>query len=338
MLSPFIKKIRDKESLSVDEARAAFDGIFTGTIPEMEIGEFLLRLHKKGETPDEIRGAVTSMRGKAVMIEAPPHAIDIVGTGGDARGTFNISTAAAFVVAACGVPVAKHGNRSSTSRSGSSDVLVALGINLEPSLAILERCLNEANVCFMFAPRHHPAMRGVVNIRKKLGVRTIFNLLGPMTNPAGVKRHLIGVYSKDWLRPMAEVLRSLGSHAAWIAHGRDGMDEITTITESDVVALKDGAITDFIVSPADVGIKSPALEELQGGDADRNAVAIHRLLAGEASAYRDAVTLNAAAALVVSGKAADLRAGLALARESLDSGAARNTLKKVIDVTNRAFA
>jgi anthranilate phosphoribosyltransferase len=337
MLSPFIQKIRGKQSLSVDESRAAFDAIFTGAVSEEQLCEFLLRLLKKGETPDEILGAVTSMRAKAVTIEAPPHAIDIVGTGGDSRGTFNISTAASFVVAACGVPVAKHGNRAATSKSGSSDVLVALGVNMESSFAMLERCLDEANLCFMFAPRHHPAMSHVANVRKKIGVRTIFNLLGPMTNPANVKRHLIGVYAKEWLRPMTDVLHALGSQAAWHAHGRDGMDEISTIMPSDIVALKDNAITEFSVSPNDVGVKTPTLQELQGGDADCNAVAIHRLLQGEASAYRDAVTLNAAAALVVSGKVVDLRQGLALACDSLDSGAARGTLEKVVDLTNRAF-
>ena len=338
MLAPFTKKLRERQSLTVDEAHAAFDAIFAGGIPDEQIGEFLLRLHKKGETADEIMGAVQSMREKMVTVEAPAHAIDIVGTGGDSRGTYNISTAAAFVVAGCGVPVAKHGNRSSTSKSGSSDVLSALGINLEPSLKALEVCLAEANLCFMFAPRHHPAMRGVVALRKRLGVSTIFNLLGPMTNPANVKRHLIGVYSKEWLRPMTDALYALGSKAAWVTHGRDGMDELTTLTLSDVVVLKDGAVTEFAVDPGELSIRAPKLEELQGGDADRNAVAIHKLLLGEKSAYRDAVALNAAAALVVSGKVGDLRAGLMLAEESMDSGAARGILEKIVELTNRAFA
>ncbi|MGB9154505.1 MAG: anthranilate phosphoribosyltransferase [Alphaproteobacteria bacterium] len=338
MLDGFLLKLRGGQSLSVEESRAAFDVIFTGKVSDAVLGEFLLRLHKKGETVDEIRGAVVSMREKALTIEAPAHAIDIVGTGGDARGTYNISTAVAFVVAACGVPVAKHGNRAATSKSGSSDVLVALGVNLEPSLPLLERCLDEAGLCFMFAPRHHPAIRSVAAVRKKLGVRTIFNLLGPMTNPANVKRHLIGVYAKEWLRPITEVLQTLGSQAAWVARGHDGMDEISTIAASDVVTLKDGAIAELTVLPENVGIVPPILAQLQGGDADYNAVAIHRLLLGEKSAYRDAVLLNASAALVISGKVADLQEGLVLAGDSLDSGAARGTLEKVIEVTNRAFA
>ncbi len=335
-LAPILYKLREKENLSVAETQAVFDQIFAGEVPEASIGAFLLALHRKGETADEILGAVTSMRSKAVTISAPPHAIDIVGTGGDARGTLNISTAAALVVAACGVPVAKHGNRAATSKSGSSDVLAAMGINLEPPFEILEQCLSEANLCFLFAPRHHPAMRHVAAIRKKLGVRTIFNLLGPLTNPANVKRHVIGVYSADWLVPMAEVLHALDSESAWLTHGQDGMDEITTVTTSDVVTLQGDTIAKFTLSPEDADITPPAPEELQGGDAAANAAAMTRLLAGEKSAYRDIVTLNAAAALVLSGKAADIREGVRLAAESLDTGAARDILQKLIDVTNKA--
>ena len=335
MLSPFTRKLQKKQALSVEEAHAAFDLIFTGDIPEEQIATFLLALHDKGETTDEILGAVSSMRARAITITAPDNVIDIVGTGGDARGTLNISTAAALVVAGCGVPVAKHGNRAATSKSGSSDVLAALGINLEPPLSMLEQCLSEANLCFLFAPRHHPAMRHVVAVRKKLGVRTIFNLLGPLTNPANVKRHLIGVYSQEWLRPMAEVLHSLGSQTAWLTHGQDGMDEITTITATDVVALQNNTINSFTLTPHDTTIPSPPPQDLQGGDAVQNAATMKRLLSGEKSAYRDIVRLNAAAALVVGGKAADLKHGLALAAESLDSGAARDTLRKLIEVTTR---
>ena len=337
-LAPTLHKLREKENLSVAETRAVFDQIFAGEVPEASIGAFLLALHRKGETVDEILGAVTSMRSKAVTISAPPHALDIVGTGGDARGTLNISTAAALVVAACGVPVAKHGNRAATSKSGSSDVLAALGINLEPPFEILEQCLSEANLCFLFAPRHHPAMRHVAAIRKKLGVRTIFNLLGPLTNPANVKRHVIGVYSADWLVPMAEVLHALDSESAWLTHGQDGMDEITTVTPSDIVTLQGDTIAKFTLSPQEAGITPPAPEEIQGGDARANAAAMTRLLAGEKSAYRDIVILNAAAALVLSGKASDIRQGVTRAAESLDTGAARDILRKLIDVTNRASA
>ena len=338
MFTGFLAKLRNKQSLSVEESRAAFDALFTGNISDDQIGTFLLALHEKGETTDEILGAVVSMRAHAVTITAPDNAIDIVGTGGDAHGTLNISTAAALVVAGCGVPVAKHGNRAATSKSGSSDVLAALGINLEPPFPLLEQGLHEANLCFMFAPRHHPAMRHVAAARKKLGIRTIFNLLGPLTNPANVKHHLIGVYAKDWLRPMAEVLNSLGSETAWLTHGHDGMDEITTVTASDVVTLQNGKIGAFTLFPAETDIQPPIPQELQGSDAAYNAEAMKRLLSGEKSAYRDIVALNAAAALIVGGKATDLKHGLTLAAESLDSGAARDTLRKLIDVTNRVSA
>jgi len=335
-LAAFLKKLNNKESLSAGETQLAFDVIFEGKAEESELGAFLLALHEKGETADDIRGAVTSMRAKAITIVAPANAIDIVGTGGDARGTLNISTAASLVTAACGLPVAKHGNRAATSKSGSSDVLSALGINLEPTLSALETCLHEAHLCFLFAPRHHPAMRHVAAIRKKLGIRTIFNLLGPLTNPANVKKHLIGVYAKELMQPMADVLRSLGSDAAWLTHGRDGMDELTTMATTDVLQLSfpEGAVS-TIVRPEDFGLRKPELHELQGGDAAYNATALRNLLAGHKNAYRDIVALNAAAALVVGGKAIDIREGLLRATESLDSGAAHDTLQKLIDITNR---
>ncbi|MDR3424911.1 MAG: anthranilate phosphoribosyltransferase [Alphaproteobacteria bacterium] len=334
-LAPALHKLRDKQNLTVAETREIFDAIFSGTVPEEHIAAFLLALRGKGETAEEILGAATSMRAKAITIEAPPNAIDIVGTGGDSKGTLNISTATALVVASCGVPVAKHGNRAATSQSGSSDVLAALGVNLEPSLAVLERCLREANLCFLFAPRHHPAMRHVAAIRKKLGVRTIFNLLGPLTNPANVKRHLIGVFSQDWLLPMAKVLQDLGSESAWLTHGQDGMDEITTTAPSDIVAMQGDEIRQFTLFPQDTGITPPTPEQLLGGDASVNAEAIKKLLAGEKTPYRDIVTLNAAAALVVAEKTADIRQGVTLAAENLDSGATCATLHKVIEVTNR---
>jgi anthranilate phosphoribosyltransferase len=334
-LSPYIHQLRAKQNLTADQTREAFDIIFAGHSPETDIGDFLLELHAKGETTDEILGAVQSMRAKAIPITAPENAIDIVGTGGDARGTLNISTAAALVVAACGVPVAKHGNRAATSKSGSSDVLAALGINLEPDFAVLEQCLSEANLCFLFAPRHHPAMRHVAAIRKKLGVRTLFNLLGPLTNPANVKKHMIGVYAEDYLLPMAQVLRGLGSKAAWLTYGKDGLDEITTSTDSAVVSLTDQNIDAFTLSPVDYGIRPATLSELQGGDAAVNAAAIQRLLKGEKGPYRDIVCLNAAAALIVASKAPDMKTGLSLAAEALDSGAAHNGLHLLIKLTNR---
>jgi anthranilate phosphoribosyltransferase len=333
-----LPKLRDRQNLSVPEAREVFDLIFSGTVPEEHIAAFLLALHRKGETVEEILGAVQSMRSKAITVSAPDDAIDIVGTGGDAKGTFNISTATALVVAACGVPVAKHGNRAATSKSGSSDVLAALGINLEPPMEALEKCLREANLCFLFAPRHHPAMRHVAAIRKKIGVRTIFNLLGPLTNPANVKRHLIGVFGAEWLKPMAEVLHSLDSTSAWLTHGQDGMDEITTVTRTDVVSLVGNQLKQFTITPEEAGLTLSSPTELQGGDAASNAESIKKLLAAEKSAYRDIVELNAAAALVVAGKAADLRQGTTIAAEALENGAAQDVLRKLIAITNQVPA
>ena len=334
-LASFLHKLRDKKDLSSYDTREIFDAIFTGAVSEDAIAAFLLALRRKGETADEILGAVQSMRAKAITISAPENAIDIVGTGGDAKGTFNISTAAALTVAACGVPVAKHGNKAATSKSGSSDVLAALGINLEPSMDTLQECLHEANLCFLFAPNHHPAMRFVAPVRKKLGVRTIFNLLGPLTNPANVKRHVIGVFASEWLVPMADVLHALGSTQAWITYGQDGMDELTTTGKSDVVALEDDLIKTFSVAPEDVGLPRALPEELQGGDPAANAAAIRDLLAGRKSSYRDIVLLNAAAGLVVGGKAAHLREGVSMAGECLDHGAAQGVLEKLVALTNK---
>ncbi|MDR3449443.1 MAG: anthranilate phosphoribosyltransferase [Alphaproteobacteria bacterium] len=333
-LTAAVTKTEAKQDLTAEETRAAFDVLFSGEAPENQIAAFLLALHNKGETADEILGAVQSMRGKMEPIAAPANAIDIVGTGGDGRNTLNISTAAALVVAACGIPVAKHGNRAASSRSGSSDVLAALGLNLEPSFAVLERCLAEANLCFLFAPRHHPSMRHVADIRRKLGMRTTFNLLGPLTNPASVKRHLIGVYDAQWLRPMAETLRQLGSEAAWLTHGQDGMDELTTYAPSNVITLAGGKIGTKTVFAMEAGIATPAAGALEGGDAAFNAVSLKRLLAGEKGPYRDIVALNAAAALIVSEKADNLHDGVAMAGEVLDNGAAAATLAKLVKLTN----
>ena len=249
-----LQKLSRREDLTRDEFRAAFDEIFAGNVPAESVAAFLLALHEKGETVDELLGAVGSMRAHAVTITAPPGTIDIVGTGGDAHGTLNISTAVALTVAACGVPVAKHGNRASSSKSGSSDVLAALGINLDADFKALEECLAAARCCFLHAPRHHPAMHHVAEVRRTLGVRTIFNLLGPLTNPANVKHHLIGVYDLEWLGPMAEALKTLGSEAAWLAHGHDGMDEITTTSPTDIVELRQGMISHFTLEPEHVGL------------------------------------------------------------------------------------
>jgi anthranilate phosphoribosyltransferase len=334
ILDSAIEKIKDRQSLTVEETRETFDAIFEGGLPAEQIGELLLRMHKRHETVEEIYGATLSMRGKMKAIRAPDNAIDIVGTGGDGLRTFNISTATALVVAGCDVPVAKHGNRAATSKSGSSDVLAALGVNLEPPLERLEECLHEAGICFLFAPRHHPAMRHVADIRHKLGVRTIFNLLGPLTNPANVSRHLIGVYTDEWLKPMAKVLHMLASRAAWLTHGHDGMDELTITGDSDVVALARGAIGEFTLSPEKAGLDRTSIDGLLGGNAAENAAAMTRLLDGEKGPYRDIVLLNAGAALVVAGLVNEIKPGVLKAAEALDSGAARDRLQKLVEVTN----
>jgi anthranilate phosphoribosyltransferase len=336
--SSALKQLEDDGDLNADEARAVFDEIFTGEIPADDIASFLLALCRKGETVDELLGAVASMRSKMITVKAPPGTIDIVGTGGDAHGTFNISTAVALVVAACGVPVAKHGNRASTSRSGSSDILAALGVNLEPNLAVLEQCLETVNVCFLFAPRHHPSMRHVAEVRKRLGMRTIFNLIGPLTNPANVSRHLIGVYELEWLGPMAEVLKKLGSEAAWLVHGQDGMDEISTTAPTDIVELRNNFVRHFAVVPEQLGLPRARMDHLKGGDAKRNADELKRLLQGHKGPYRDIVLINAAAALAVAGKHEDLRQGMAKAADAIDGGGAQRTLDELVRLTNRLAA
>ncbi len=330
-----MRKVDRGEDLSVDQTRLAFDEIFTGGIADEYIAQFLLNLTKKGETVDELTGAVLSMRAKAITIEAPDNAMDIVGTGGDQTHTLNISTAAAFVVAACGVPVAKHGNRAASSRSGSSDVLRELGVNLEPELAVLEQCLREENLCFLFAPRHHPAMRRVAAIRRKLGVRTIFNLLGPLTNPANVRRHLIGVYELEWLVPMAETLDRLGTETAWLVHGQDDMDEITTTAATDLVSLRDGLINRGTLTPEEFSISRAHLSALHGENAISNATAMRHLFDGTMGAYRDIVLMNAGAALTVAGKVNTMKKGIALAAEALDNGDAQAVLDKIVRLTNR---
>jgi anthranilate phosphoribosyltransferase len=333
-----LSKLTARQNLTAEETQDVFDQIFAGEVPREQMAALLLGLRNKGETVNELLGAVRSMRANMLPMNAPLDAIDVVGTGGDGHGTLNVSTAAAIVVAGCGVPVAKHGNRAASSLSGSSDTLGKLGINLEPGLAVLERCINEIGIVFLYAPRHHPAMRHVAEVRKELGVRTIFNLLGPMTNPANVKRHMIGVYGSAWLHPMAEVLNQLGSKHAWLVHGeglgRDGLDEVSTIGPTTVVELKDGNIEQFTISPEDVNIPRARLDDLKGGDASVNAEAIRRLLAGKHSPYRDIVLMNAAGALVVAGKASSFIQGLHLAAEAIDSGAAKDKLDKLVKITN----
>ncbi len=320
--------------LTIDQARRAFDIMMSGDATPAQIGGFLMALRVRGETVDEITGGAMIMRAKALAIEAPEGAIDVVGTGGDAHGTYNISTATAFVVAGAGVPVAKHGNRAFSSKSGAADVLGALGVDLDADMALVQRALSDAGICFLMAPRHHGAMRNVGGPRVELGTRTIFNLLGPLSNPAGVKRLVVGVFDRAWVAPLAEVLGKLGAERAWVVHGADGMDELTTTGPTLVAELDRGAVRRFEVAPEDAGLPRARLADLKGADPATNAAAIRALLGGEAGPYRDIVILNAAAALVVAGRAADLAEGAAKAAAAIDSGAALAKLESLVRVTN----
>lgn len=309
------------------EAEDAFAALFEGKATPAQIGGLLMAMRSRGETVAEIAAAASAMRARCHAVTAPAGAIDIVGTGGDGKGTLNISTASAFVVAGAGVPVAKHGNRNLSSKSGAADVLGALGIEVMRDHAQSEAALNEAGIGFLMAPMHHPAMRHVMGPRTELGTRTIFNLLGPLTNPAGVKRQLTGAFSRDWIRPMAEVLRDLGSEAAWLVHGGDGTDELSIAGVSWVASLKDGEISEFELHPEEADLPIHPFEALLGGDPTENARAMTALLDGAPGAYRDAVLLNSAAALTVAGKAANLKEGVEIARASIDSGAAKSKVE-----------
>ncbi len=333
-LKPVLAKVADGTTLSADEAEAAFDIIMSGQATDAQIGAFLMALRVRGETVDEITGAVRTMRAKALAVDAPAGAIDVVGTGGDSSGTYNISTAAAIVVAACGVPVAKHGNKALSSKSGAADVLAALGVNLDADMALVEKSIAEAGIGFLMAPRHHGAMKHVGGPRVEMGTRTLFNLLGPLSNPAGVKRQFTGVFALAWVEPLARVLRNLGCEAAWVVHGADGLDEMTTTGPSFVAQLKDGEITTFEVTPGDAGLPEAKPEDLKGGDAAENAGALKAVLAGDKGPYRDVAVFNAAGALIVAGKAADLKQGSALAAAAIDGGKAKETLEKMIAITN----
>ena len=331
---PYIAMAATGAPLSSNDAAAAFDVMMSGAATPGQIGAFLMALRVRGETVDEITGGARIMREKATRISAPPNAIDTCGTGGDASGTYNISTAAALVVASCGVPVAKHGNKAASSKSGSAEVLSALGVNIDSDIPTVERCLAVANICFLFAQKHHGAMKHVGPVRAELGTRTIFNLLGPLSNPAGTKRQIIGVFDEQWIEPMAQVLRNLGSERVWVVHGSDGLDEITTTGPTAVAELKDGEITTFTVTPSDAGLPIADPATLRGGDPAENAEAIQVLLSGQKSAYRDIVALNSAAALVVAEKADNLLAGAEQAAAAIDSGATKNTLDALVRVSN----
>jgi anthranilate phosphoribosyltransferase len=331
-LRPLIAAAAERP-LTAEEAERAFGILFEGDATPAQVGGFLMTLRVRGETVEEIAAAAAAMRARCHRVVAPPGAIDIVGTGGDGKGTLNISTAAAFVVAGAGVPVAKHGNRNLSSRSGAADALGQLGIDVMVGPAVVERALAEAGIGFMMAPMHHPAMKHVMPARNELGLRTIFNVLGPLTNPASVTRQLTGAYAPHLLRPMAETLRRLGSEAAWLVHGADGTDELSIAGPSRVAELKEGAVTEREVHPEEAGLPVHPFEAILGGAPADNARAFRALLDGAAGAYRDAVLLNAAAALVVAGRATSLAEGVAAGRESIDGGAAKRAVERLAAVS-----
>ncbi|WP_210490773.1 anthranilate phosphoribosyltransferase [Microvirga antarctica] len=330
----YLAKVATGASLTREEARSAFDDILSGQVTPAQSGAFLMALRVRGEGLEEIVGAVSAMRGRMTKVEAPANAMDIVGTGGDHSGSYNISTLAAIIVAATGVPVAKHGNRAASSKSGTADVLSALGVKLGLEAAGLQRCLREAGLCFMFAQTHHAAMRHVAPVRVELGTRTIFNLLGPLSNPASVSRQLLGVFSEVWLEPLTQVLKELGSKRVWAVYGSDGLDEMTTTGPTHVAALEDGRIRRFTVTPEEVGLPIARLEDLKGADPAHNAAQLRAVLDGVRIPYRDIALLNAAASLVIAEQATDLRDGLDRAARALDSGAARATLDRLVEASN----
>jgi anthranilate phosphoribosyltransferase len=334
-LKPFLAQVAAGRTLSEAEAEAAFEVIMSGDATPAQMGGFLMALRVRGESVEEIAGAARIMRAKALSIDAPPGTVDTCGTGGDGSGSFNISTAAALVVAGSGVPVAKHGNRALSSHSGSADVLQALGVNIDAEPALVRRCLWELGIGFLMAPRHHSATRHVAPARVELGTRTIFNLLGPLSNPARAKRQLVGVFAPEWVRPMAEVLGRLGAERAWVVHGA-GLDELTTAGRTQVAALEDGAVETFEIDAAAFGLPPARIADLKGGDPAHNARLMCALLEGARGPLRDVVLLNSAAALVVAGRAADLGEGLALAAHAIDSGAARKVLQDLVALTNGA--
>ncbi|MBV1706818.1 MAG: anthranilate phosphoribosyltransferase [Hyphomicrobiales bacterium] len=331
---PLLAQVATGASLTRGEAEAAFDMLLSGEVTPAQMGGFLLALRVRGETVAEIVGAVSVMRAKMLRVVTDPDAIDIVGTGGDGHGSYNVSTLAAIIVAACGVKVAKHGNRAASSKSGSSDVLGSLGVRIGLDPADVARCIAATGIGFMMAQTHHAAMRHVGPARAELGTRTIFNLLGPLSNPAGVRRQVLGVFSASWLEPLGQVLRTLGSERVWLVHGEDGLDELTTTGTTHVVALENGAIRSFDITPEDAGLPRASLSDLKGGDPDHNAAALRAVLDGVRSPYRDIALLNAAAALVVADKAPDLKAGVTIAAKALDNGAARSTLAQLVQASN----
>ena len=337
-LKPYLTRALDA-ALTQKQAEEAFEVIMSGRATASQIGGFLMILRLRGESIEEITGAATIMRAKALKVSAPPGAIDIVGTGGDGRGTLNISTASALVVAGCGVPVAKHGNRAQSSKSGAADALGMLGVNINAPVPVIERCIREAGIGYMNAPNHHSATRHVLPARVELGVRTIFNILGPLTNPASVKRQLTGVFTQHLVRPLAETLRALGLEKAWVVHGMDRTDEISIAGPTYVAALENGEVREFEVKPEDAGLPEHPLGRILGGAPEENTAKIRRLLAAETApdvvAFRDAVLLNPAASLIIAGRVATWTDGVAMARRSIDEGAANATLARLVEISNQ---
>ncbi len=334
-LKPLIGAAADRP-LTREEAEQAFEILFEGEATPSQIGGLLMALRTRGETVEEYAAAAAVMRAKCHKVRAPEGAMDIVGTGGDGRGTLNISTATAFVVAGAGVPVAKHGNRNLSSKSGAADALTQMGINVMIHAEAVEKALETCGICFMMAPMHHPAIAHVMPTRTELGTRTIFNILGPLTNPAGVKRQLTGAFSRDLIRPMAETLLALGSEAAWLVHGADGTDELSIAGSSWVAAIENGAVREFEFAPEDAGLPVHPFEAILGGTPEENGRAFRALLDGAAGAYRDAVLLNAAAAQVVAGRVKTLPEGVALAEESIDTGRAKAKVEALARATQGA--
>jgi anthranilate phosphoribosyltransferase len=337
-MRPLLGIVAKGEPLTEEEAETAFHILMSGDATPSQIGGFLMALRVRGETVAEITGAARAMRAKCDYVKAPAGAMDIVGTGGDNTGTYNISTGAAIVTAACGIPIAKHGNRALSSRSGAADTLTALGMNNEAPFPVIERAIREAGIGFLMAPRHHSAMRHVAGARVELATRTVFNLLGPICNPAGVTRQVTGVFAKEWVKPIAETLGRLGSEAAWVVHGSDGSDEITTTGPTHVAELRGSQVRMFDITPEDAGLPRVKPQDLKGGDAERNAAAVRSMLANEPGPYRDVVLMNAAAALVVADKARDLKAGVKIAADAIASGAAKRTLETMVAITREDAA
>jgi anthranilate phosphoribosyltransferase len=337
-LRDVLRRLAEGEKLSEADAEAAFGLLMEGEATPAQIAGLLMAMRLRGETVPEITGAARAMRARMLTVEAPTGAIDTCGTGGDAAGTYNISTAASVVIAAAGVPVAKHGNRAASSKSGAADVLAALGVALDAPMERIQAALDQAGIAFLWAPRHHAAMRHVAGPRTELGHRTIFNLLGPLANPGRVKRQVVGVFAAQWVRPLAETLGRLGTERAWVVHGTDGLDELSTTGETLVAEWANGSVREFRVRPEEAGLKrtNPAL--LKGGEASENAAALTALLDGDEGAYRDIVLLNAAAAFVVADKVPDLKAGALLAARTIDSGAARAKLAQLVAITQGSAA